>query len=67
MMEAAEREKLLRPLHTLEARISTACSLIKNQLYETVTFKGIPYVEKMKRDYGDIVRKCSKQKQAIKE
>jgi hypothetical protein len=66
-MEATQRERLLRPLHTLEARITTACSLIKNQLSEIVTYKGIPYTEKMKRDYGDLVRKCTKKKQADKE
>ncbi|KAI8897388.1 hypothetical protein BC833DRAFT_565844 [Globomyces pollinis-pini] len=60
LKEAEMREKLLRPLHTLEAKIKKVSSAIKIELSETVTFKGAPYLEKMKRDYADIVRKCTK-------
>jgi hypothetical protein len=60
--EAIKREKLLRPLHSLEAKIENSCSTIRNQLSETVTYRGIPYVEKMKVDYANIIRGCTKRK-----
>ncbi|KAJ3257111.1 Coiled-coil domain-containing protein 87 [Boothiomyces macroporosus] len=65
--EAEHREKLLRPLHTLDAKIKDIASVIKNELSETVTFKGAPYVEKMKRDYADILRKCKKYRASLKQ
>ncbi|KAJ3319933.1 Coiled-coil domain-containing protein 87 [Boothiomyces sp. JEL0866] len=65
--EAEHREKLLRPLHTLDAKIKDIASIIKNELSETVTFKGAPYVEKMKRDYADILRKCKAYRASLKQ
>ncbi|KAJ3274081.1 Coiled-coil domain-containing protein 87 [Terramyces sp. JEL0728] len=64
--EAEHREKLLRPLHTLDAKIKDISCVIKNELSETVTFKGAPYVEKMKRDYPDILRKCKAYRAELK-
>ncbi|KAI8903372.1 hypothetical protein EDD86DRAFT_195794 [Gorgonomyces haynaldii] len=59
LLESRKRESLLRPLHTLEAKINSQCSKIKTELHETVTLEGVPYAEKMKSDYIDIVKKCS--------
>jgi hypothetical protein len=62
LKESNAREKLLKPLHSLEAKIFELCSKIKTQLRETVTYCGIPYSEKMKTDYISIVKKCCKKK-----
>ncbi|KAI8929013.1 hypothetical protein BC831DRAFT_433969 [Entophlyctis helioformis] len=60
LKEAEEREELMRRLHSVEARINSIASHIKYELRETVTYDGAPYIEKMKTDYTDILRKCSK-------
>lgn len=57
--EAHKREALLRPLHSLEAKISMLSSRIKSDLREIVTFEGVPYVEKIKHDYIEIIKQCS--------
>ena len=49
-MEARQREEMLGRLHYKEARIEDLISRIKCELNETVTYKGIPYHEKMKTD-----------------
>lgn len=38
--EAEKREKMLRPVHALEAKITELCVKIKDELNESVTFKG---------------------------
>jgi hypothetical protein len=35
-------------------------SKIKTELREIVTFHGVPYAEKIKTDYIEIVKKCGK-------
>ena len=40
LKEASKREDLMRRLHSIEAKIAAASSLIKYELRETVTFAG---------------------------
>ncbi|KAJ3115662.1 Myosin regulatory light chain 12B [Phlyctochytrium bullatum] len=63
MIESKTREEFLRKLHYLEARLYDVTSLIKYELNETVTYKaslipgkGVPYLEKIKHDYGNMIR-----------
>lgn len=60
LKEANKREQLLKPLHSMERSIKELCSKIGSELRETVTYMGTPYVVKMKTDYIDIVKKCSR-------
>ena len=60
LKEANQREQLLRPLHSLEKSILELCLQIKSELREIVTYFGVPYVEKMKTDYTEIVKKCGR-------
>ncbi|KAJ3124936.1 Coiled-coil domain-containing protein 87 [Nowakowskiella sp. JEL0407] len=60
LKEAHQREEFMRKLQYYEARITESVSLIKYELNETVTFDGAPYLEKMKRDYTDIIFKLQK-------
>ncbi|KNC99005.1 uncharacterized protein SPPG_05955 [Spizellomyces punctatus DAOM BR117] len=62
LKEAAEREQLMRRLHYIEARITDVTSSIKNELHESVTYAGVPYREKMKSDYTDLVRRLQKER-----
>ncbi|KAJ3102504.1 Coiled-coil domain-containing protein 87 [Phlyctochytrium planicorne] len=57
MQESKSREEYLRKLHYLEARLQDIISMIKYELNETVTFQGVPYLEKIKTDYSDMIRK----------
>ena len=57
MEEATEREGLMRRLHQIESRITDHINKIRNELKETVTFKGMPYLLKMKTDFLDIFKR----------
>ncbi|KAJ3083479.1 Coiled-coil domain-containing protein 87 [Rhizoclosmatium hyalinum] len=62
MQEAKTRDGHLQVLHKMEEQIADIIAMIKFELNETVTYHGIPYTEKMKSDYGDILRHFQKQK-----
>ncbi|KAI9203632.1 uncharacterized protein BJ171DRAFT_137851 [Polychytrium aggregatum] len=63
LAEARAREDLMRKLHYVEARIHDVVSLIKLELNETVTYKGAPYIEKMKYDYTEILQKVAQERE----
>ncbi|KAI9000009.1 hypothetical protein BC832DRAFT_155719 [Gaertneriomyces semiglobifer] len=62
MEEARAREQLLRKSHELSQQIMQLCDRIRKQLDEVVTYEGVPYTEKMRRDYTEIVRKAGREK-----
>ncbi|KAJ3334229.1 Coiled-coil domain-containing protein 87 [Blyttiomyces sp. JEL0837] len=64
LLEARQREEFLGKLHYMEARIADVVSLIKYELNETVTYDGVPYMEKIKTDYLDIIKNLSKEKKS---
>jgi hypothetical protein len=59
--ETGDREVLLRKLHSLGSHISELMQKIKTDLKEVVTYEGIPYTERMKRDYLEIVQRCAQE------
>ncbi|KAJ3296520.1 Coiled-coil domain-containing protein 87 [Borealophlyctis nickersoniae] len=62
LKEAREREDLMRRLHYVEARIQDVVSMIKRELHESVTYEGAPYLEKMKWDYAEIIKRLQRQR-----
>ncbi|KAI8831958.1 hypothetical protein BJ741DRAFT_615773 [Chytriomyces cf. hyalinus JEL632] len=62
MLEAKIRDGHLAKLHGMETQLADIISMIKYELNETVTYQGIPYTEKMKSDYHDILQKYQKQR-----
>ncbi|KAJ3407268.1 Coiled-coil domain-containing protein 87 [Chytridiales sp. JEL 0842] len=60
LKEAKKRDEFLSRLHYLEARITNVISMIRTELTETVTYKGIPYGEKMKTDYLVLIKRVQK-------
>lgn len=61
--EARKRQDMLKPFYSISSRIEALATEIKEKLKETVTFRGVSYSDKMKRDYRDILLKTSKIKQ----
>jgi hypothetical protein len=51
---------MLKPLRVLENQITDLSGKIKNEFHEVVTLKGVKYVDKMKMDYREIIKKCTK-------
>ena len=51
------REDLLKRLHSSEGRISEVVSMIKHVIKETVTYEGVPIIEKMKFDHSDLIKR----------
>ncbi|KAI9090457.1 hypothetical protein DFS34DRAFT_637422 [Phlyctochytrium arcticum] len=62
LKEADEREELMRRLHFAEARITDVTSRIKNELHESVTFKGASYREKMRTDYPAMIKRLQRER-----
>ncbi|KAJ3396475.1 Coiled-coil domain-containing protein 87 [Lobulomyces angularis] len=63
--ECKNREHLLKELHTLDYQTENEIINIKNHLKETVTYCGVPYLLKMKKDYQEILADlCEKRAQA---
>ncbi|KAI8806093.1 hypothetical protein BJ742DRAFT_680429, partial [Cladochytrium replicatum] len=65
LMEARSREELMRRLHYLEARIQEESSVIKHDFNETITYEGIPYLEKMKHDYTDLTFRLQSRREVM--
>ncbi|KAJ3069251.1 Coiled-coil domain-containing protein 87 [Podochytrium sp. JEL0797] len=62
MIEAKIRDGHLQKLHAMEEKLADVISMIKFELNETVTYQGVPYTEKMKSDYSEILLRHQKQK-----
>ncbi|KAI9334500.1 hypothetical protein DFJ73DRAFT_852920 [Zopfochytrium polystomum] len=63
MEESRVRDDFLQRLHWIEARISDVVRMIKYELNETVTYKGIPYLEKVKTDYLEMMRRTKQERE----
>ncbi|KAJ3025920.1 Coiled-coil domain-containing protein 87, partial [Rhizophlyctis rosea] len=62
LQEAREREDLMRRLHFVEARIEECVGVIRRELRESVTYEGAPYLEKMKWDYTEMIRRLQRER-----
>lgn len=60
MKESHAREGLLDLIKELAINIEERALAIKVDLDEIVTYDGVEYVEKMKRDYRDILLECKR-------
>ncbi|KAH6585131.1 hypothetical protein BASA61_007054 [Batrachochytrium salamandrivorans] len=65
LKEAVFREEIMRCLHSVETKIKSIASHIKYELRETLTYDGVPYLEKIKKDYIEIIKRCSLSKKSI--
>jgi hypothetical protein len=58
--EARKRQDMLKPFYSISSQIEALAKEIKEKLKETVTYRGLSYLDKMKKDYREIILQNSK-------
>lgn len=65
--ETEERESILGQIKKLGNNIKELATEIKTELHETVTYEGISYIEKMKKDISKSMFKAQKERRQYSE
>ncbi|TPX51685.1 hypothetical protein SeLEV6574_g00153 [Synchytrium endobioticum] len=55
MKEATQREEIMNELKNTEEGVMNVARALKSELKETLTYEGVPYIDRMTRDMTDIV------------